>query len=178
MPLQPEHQRQIGQFMFIAEYYLRFAQPAERETTETLGMTKDDFLPGVPLTANTCRLTPIGAHLSSAAIRLASIEEVLKDANVQNDSYRQCRDYFNGHGEDADDPRGSTPSEWLHVMLRDNAAHEEPPVAPTSKVGRRRRARQDCLEAMTFSVAFLQIQYIARALRSDLIGKHAMAFMF
>lgn len=60
MPLQPEHQRQIGQFMFIAEYYLRLAQPAERETTETLGMTKDDFLPGVPLTENTRRLTPIG----------------------------------------------------------------------------------------------------------------------
>jgi hypothetical protein len=79
------------------------------------------------LTENTRRLTPIVAHLSSAAIRLASIEEVLKDANVQNDSYRQCRDYFNGRDGDADDPRGSTPSEWLHVMLRDNAAHEEPP---------------------------------------------------
>jgi hypothetical protein len=176
MPLPPEHQRQIAQFMFIAEHYLQLAEPAERESIETLGMTKDDFLPGSPLTEMTQRLTPIGAHVSSAAIRLASIEEVLKDADVQNDSYRECRDYFNGRGED--DLRGSKPSEWLHVMLRDNAAHEEPSAAPASTVGRRRRARQDCLEAMTFAVAFVQVRSIARALRKDLTERHGMGFLF
>ncbi len=178
MPLPPEHQRQIAQFLFIAQHYLQLAEPAERETRETLGMTKDDFLPGVPLTERTRHLIAIGAHLSSAAIRLASIEDVLDDANVPNGSYRRCREYFSGGGPAADDPRGSTPSEWLHVMLRDNAAHEEPPAAPTSTKERRRRARQDCLEAMTFAVAFVQVRTIANNLRNDLIETHGLEFTF
>jgi len=175
VPLPAEHQRQIAQFMFIVEYYLSLAAPAQLETTETLGMTKDDFMPGIPLTDRGRELTRIGAHLSSAAIRLASIEDVMKDAGVASSSYLACRKYFSS-ADGGEDSRGSTRSEWLHVMLLDNAAHEEPPQSPASVVGQRRRARQDCLESMSFARAFTQLREIADKLRARLEDTHGMMF--
>ena len=86
MPLAPDHERQIAQFLLIAEEYLRLSAAARDEREETLGMTKLSFLPGEILTEKDRRLAVIGAHLSSAAIRLASIEDVLWDANEPNRS--------------------------------------------------------------------------------------------
>ena len=175
MPLPVEHQRQIAQFMFIVEHYLTLAAPAQDEGTETFGMTKDDFMPGIPLTDRSRHLTRVSAHLSSAAIRLASIEDVMKDAGVGNPSYIACRKYFSS-ADGGDDLRGATASEWLHVMLRDNAAHEEPPQSPVSVIGQRRRARQDCLEAMTFAEALTRIRQITNSLRGQLEETHGMIF--
>jgi hypothetical protein len=122
MPLTPEHKRQIAQFMLIAEHYLSLAGPAAHER-ETLGMTKHVFMPSNPVTAASVKLAIVGAHISSAAIRLTSIEGVLEDAHNANPSYRRCRDYFNGKTSMPDnDLRGSTCSEWFHVRLRDNVA--------------------------------------------------------
>lgn len=174
MPLSPEHQRQIAQFMFVVEHYLALAASAQDETTETFGMAKDDFMPGMPLTERREHLIRIGANLSSAAIRLTSIEDVLRDAGVANASYVACRRYFS-NADGAGDVRGSTASEWLHVMLRDNAAHEEPSQSPVSVIGQRRRARQDCLEAITFAEAFMRLRQIASSLREALEQTHGMA---
>jgi hypothetical protein len=86
-------------------------------------MTKHVFMPSNPVTAASVKLAIVGAHISSAAIRLTSIEGVLEDAHNANPSYRRCRDYFNGKTSMPDnDLRGSTCSEWFHVRLRDNVA--------------------------------------------------------
>src|SRR5215470_14998392 len=134
--------------MLIAEEYLKLASPAQGEVTETLGMTKESFMPGAAVTENIRELTIVGAHLSSAAIRLASIEDVLRESGNAAPSYSECRAYYGGAerlGEKQldDDPRGQGCSEWFHVMLRDNAAHKEPPRDHAdTRTQRRRQQRQ------------------------------------
>ncbi len=173
MTLTDEHKRQIAQFMLIAEHYLSLAAPAANEVQETLGMTKHDFLPGAAITDNSVRLAIIGAHISSAAIRLASVEEVLRNAGAANQYYVECRTYFSGRGKSQiGDPRASTCSEWFHVMLRDNAAHEEPPLAPANPISQRRRARQTNLENTTFARAYSKVREIAESLRTLLEAKY------
>jgi hypothetical protein len=104
--LTDQHRRQIAQFMLIVEVYLDLASPAIMETSETLGMTRHRFIPGESITSEDRTLAIIGAHVSSAAIRLASIQDVLDDAGVPNRSYRECRAYFSGKSTlDDVDPR-------------------------------------------------------------------------
>ena len=166
------HKRQIAQFMVIVQHYLDLASPAKAEREETLGMTKDSYLPGATATESTRQLTIIGAHLSSAAIRLASIEDVLKNAKVANRSYLECRAYFDGQGDLSDSEAWARMPKWFHVMLRDNAAHEEPPVAPEGKKARRRRARQTYIENTTFADAYTMVHAIATELFEVLRARH------
>lgn len=176
MPLNDDHRRQIAQFMLIAQHYLSLAAPAGKEGVETLGMTKHDFMPGAPINERTRGLAIIGAHISSAAIRLASVEEILTSANEPNLPYVECRAYFRGEASPQDDdPRASTCSEWFHVMLRDNAAHEEPPSAPTGRRAKRWRIRQNCLENTTFAQAYLRVCEIANSLRTLLTQEHGLS---
>ncbi len=124
-------------------------------------------------TMRTQRLTIIGAHLSSAAIRMASVEDVLKQAQVANPSYLDWRAYFHGEKRFADsEPRARTCSDWFHVMLRDNATHVEPPQAPTGRKAKRCRIRQTCIENTTFADAYSKLREISKALHRFLTVRH------
>jgi hypothetical protein len=171
--LDPVHARQIAQFMLIAETYLDLSSPASAETRETLGMTKYAFMPGSALDPRTRALAILGAHISSAAIRLASVENVLERAGESMPHYRACRDYFNGDGPD--NLNGRTCSRWFHVMLRNNAAHEEPSRTHLGVREQRRRERQDCIEMTTFSEAHSKIRAIANELQSLVTTTYGIA---
>jgi hypothetical protein len=160
MSLNAAHERQIAQFLLIAEGYLELASSAAT-ITETLGMTKARFWSPATVGGETRRLAMVGAHLSSAAIRLASIEDVLGKAGVPRRSYTECRDYFSGRSQlPATDNRAQNCSEWIHVMLRDNAAHEEPDESPTRLKEVRWRERQDCLVSLTFAATYAKVKEI------------------
>ena len=74
MPLRDQDKRQIAQFWLIAGEYLRLGADAASNTADTFGMTKKEFIPSTAVTEETKKLAILSAHLSSAAIRLASID--------------------------------------------------------------------------------------------------------
>ena len=78
MPISDDHKRQISQFALIANAYLQLGAEAASYDSETFGMTKASFHPSGSITDKTKRLAMLSAHLSSAAIRFVSIEEVLR----------------------------------------------------------------------------------------------------
>jgi hypothetical protein len=168
MPIGPDERRQIAQFLVIADYYLELAAPAAA-MLQTMGDSKRRFMDPTRITPEDRALAIIGAHLSSAAIRLASIEDVLDDAGVGDASYRECRGYFSGAARLANnDPRASTCSDWLHVMMRDNAGHAEPPTTSSNLRDVRRCERQDFLFGLSLSDAYARLCLIASAIRTRL----------
>lgn len=177
MPLTDAHRRQIAQFILIADSYISLANNAAGLTGETFGMTKLEFMPPASLSARARDLCLLSAHLSSAAIRLASIDEVLKWANEGRATYKECREYFSiGARSTGVDSRGESCSEWLHVMLRDNAAHEEPVAGDSSTIARARwNARQRLVERLTFSEVYAQLKVISAQLRAHLGSTFAMS---
>lgn len=174
MPLTDAHRRQLSQFALIADGYLRLATDCA-QIPDTFGMTKAAFLPSATLTDDVRRLAMLSAHLSSAAIRLASIDEVLKWAGFSRATYHECRDYFGRNPSTTiADTRGESCSEWLHIMLRDNAAHEEPPLTHPGLEQQRRRKRQDCIEMLTFADVHSRLSMIATELREHLRVNHSL----
>jgi hypothetical protein len=107
------------------------------------------------------------AHLASAAIRLASIDEVFDKANAGRGLYRECRGYFGRRTPIAEDPRGSSCSEWFHVMLRDAIAHIESPEEGAAHD----EARQRCIETTTFGEAHARLEQTADELAEVLAEK-------
>lgn len=175
MTLTADHQRQIAQFMVIAKSYLQNATPAAT-ISDTLGMTKAWYRPPAVLTVQMWNQTFVGAHLSSAAVRLAAVEDVLLKAGVQRAKYKECRWYFSAKNHDAVMGLShSKCSEWLHVMLRDNAAHEEPDRNPNEYYEKRWRERQDFIEALPFADAYRMVTHIADELAAHLIAQHSFS---
>jgi hypothetical protein len=133
---------------------------------------KDAFALGATLTRRTRQLTILGAHLASAASRLASVEDVLDKACCNRTSYRECRQHFSSSKKALrSDSRGSTCSEWFHIMLRDGVGHHETPEAPSEEHERRYRARQTCLESTTFREAYSKLVEIAGGLEGVMKGR-------
>jgi len=174
MPLTDAHKRQLSKFALIADGYLGLAT-ASAQISETFGMTKAAFLPSSSVTDDVRKLAMLSAHLSSAAIRLASIDEVLKWAGFSRTTYHECRNYFGKRPSTTTvDLRGESCSEWLHVMLRDNAAHEEPPLMHPDLEQQRRRGRQNCIEGLTFAEVYAKLQQIATEIRDHLRAQHSL----
>lgn len=168
MALTDPQKRELAQLMLVAREYLR---PAEPGAIGAVGLseTKSAFAAG-RLTAADWEQVTKGAHLASAAIRLACMDDVLSTTPAGRDLYRECRAYFRKRNAPiADDVRGRTPSEWFHVMLRDSIAHEEPhQPAATSTQARRYDARQRCIEAATFGAAYARLRQTEQELAGAL----------
>ena len=156
MPLDPSQKREITQLLLVAREYLHVADPPAASRDIKMGQTAK-ALAKATLTEPEWSQTMIGAHLASAAVRLTSIDEVLKTAKEARPLYTNCRKYFSKNSCLADDPRGSTCSEWFHVMLRDAVAHNEPRPGAPDKQKQRFKARQQCIEATTFGDAHLRL---------------------
>ena len=146
MALTESQKREVWQLILVAREYLRLGDP-EHASGVGMSANKNTFMRG-PTSPVAWSEVMKGAHLASAAIRLASIDEVLKRAGRGRPLYRECRAYFQKDSSGDDDPRGTSCSEWFHVMLRDSIAHNEPlEGVPGKHAHQRYEARQRCIEA-------------------------------
>jgi hypothetical protein len=100
----------------VAQAYLPLADPEDEDGRIRLSESKDAFAPGARVSLAEWSRTMKGAHLASAAIRLASIDEVLDRANDGRALYQECRKYFRTGTTIADDPPGSSCPVWFHVI--------------------------------------------------------------
>jgi hypothetical protein len=157
--LSSEQRREINQLLFVARHYLRVVSKSALRTKTKMGVTKAAFEPGRSVPKSTRRRTIAVANLASAAFRLTAIEEILSTSR-----FRECRDYFNG--KRSTDHRGSTCSEWFHIMLRDSVGHSEPSPASNTKA-QRYLARQSCIEETSLPRAHTQLRAIARMLEEE-----------
>ncbi len=139
--------------MLVAREYLRLADPRAIGDVG-LSETKSAFTRG-RLSAGDWSQVVKGAHLASAAIRLACIDDVLEQANTGRALYGECRAYFGSQKrfQPAADRRGCTCSVSFHIMLRDSVGHREPPPGEV-----RYEARQRCIEATPFSDAHARLR--------------------
>lgn len=175
-----EQAREIRQLMFVAEWYLSQAEPARLETVRKLGDTAAEFMPGTMPSSEGQRLTFLAASLSSAAIRLATIDDVLRRDPIHDPrpAYVECVGYF---GWTSPDPAWTFPSctEWLHVMLRDAIAHSEPPqdTGENAQQAERRSERQSLIQQLRFSEAYEVLLAIAERLRNDLTQKYEVVLL-
>jgi hypothetical protein len=164
--LADSQKRELAQLMLVAREYLCLADP-ELIGNVGLSETKSAFTRG-RLSADDWSQVMKGAHLASAAIRLACIDDVLKDTPAGRPLYRECRAFFQKKGAPlADDPRGSTCSEWFHVMLRDSIGHREPQQA-SGRQARRYEARQRCIESTSFGAAYARLRQTEQELAGTL----------
>ena len=180
MALQAEHKRQIAQFLLIIDHYIG-ASARAATSGSMFSLMKAEFYHPKTILPEFLELTIVSAHMSSAAIRLNTIEEVLKEAGHIRPVYRDARKYYGGSPAMATgDPRGTTCSQWLHVMLRDNAGHEEP-VAPVVAGDFRRerwRERQDLLLTLRFNQVYEKLNEIATEMKEWLRRKHRFEVKF
>jgi len=156
-----EEQREVRQLLFVARYYLRQASAAKKERLRRLGDTAADFKAGVRPTRKTRRLALVAAHLSSAAVRLATIEKVLSASRSPTDTYKACQAFY--QKEVSDYPPAT---DCLHVLLRDSIGHAEP------RAGSRWRKRQDDIQELSFATAYDTLATIEGTLRGHLKTKH------
>jgi hypothetical protein len=156
--------RELAQLMLMAQEYLRRADPSGLRDV-VMSDTTAAFLRG-RLTAEDWSKVTKGADLASAAIRLASIEDVLRAVGQDRALYRDCRLYFAKCSKAADDARGRTCSDWFHIMLRDSIAHNEPTGQPKTVQDQRYEARQQCIAELTFGEAHDRL----RRTEADLMG--------
>ena len=173
MSLHPKQQREIRQLMYVARHYLRCASQAKRERLQTLGDTASDFRSGILPSQKTRRLALLGAHLSSAAVRLATVEKILYKAKVPTDAYKVVEAYF----YDLSGSEFPAPSECLHILLRDSIAHQEPPEGSGCTKPQRWEERQRSIERLSFPDAYKFLEGIDRRLREHLTEKHKLELL-
>jgi len=98
VPLSESQRRELAQLFLVAQVYLETASPEGEDCAMPLGATKDAFAPGTRLSPDDWSLAVRAAHLASAAIRLGSIDDVLRRANTGRELYGECRTYFGRAG--------------------------------------------------------------------------------
>jgi hypothetical protein len=156
MPLTIDQERESAQLMFVARHYLSLVAKACKSSTTTMGATKVAFAGSRTLTKPERRETIVNAHLTSAAIRLASVDKILSKAGCA---------------------RLSSPlSEQFHVMLRDAVGHEEPDMWSTKTCGglNTYRERQERIENTTHADAYSTLRSIAHAVETFLKTRHGI----
>lgn len=133
-PLTDAQKREIRQLWDAAVTYWNLAQsivsalPNERRQV-MMELTPTDIAQyydtAIPTDQTERRLNILLAHLSSAAIRLYTIEERFEKAGQTHD--RVFENYLDLCKKESDLPRwlDSRFSDFAHQMLRDNAAHIE-----------------------------------------------------
>ena len=106
--MNPERVREVQQLWMVALNYLKYADGLRKEgrTYEHYMMTPDPVV------------LARSADLDSAAIRLASLDELL------NDGMKAVRD--RAYPRDPKSPKAIWPVEYMHIFLRDAVAHAEP----------------------------------------------------
>ena len=126
MPLSAVQQREAAQLLLIAQEYLRLAAPPRDAHGGTLGSATEAWVRGMTLTSEEWHHTVRTAHLSSAAVRLTALDELLEETHTgTRNAVSSCRAYFKAKsGTPA--PLALHAASWFHVLLRDAIGHPEP----------------------------------------------------
>jgi hypothetical protein len=162
MALSPPKKREAAQLLLVAREYLELGSPPAALRDIRMSANANAFTKKL-VTNSEWSQTMLGAHLTSAAVRLASIDAVLKKGGVGRATYIECLTYFSRNRPTlpARDNRAQVCSEWFHVMLRDAIAHEEPQPSDPDEAQSRYETRQNLIEETTFGAAYAQLRQTA-----------------
>jgi len=178
MTLSKNQRREIRQLMYTASYYLRSASPAKKERTCKLGETAFAFEQGAVPDRSVRHLVLLGAHLSTTAIRLATVEKVLNKAGIPTPAYKACKAYFYYRGKKAPrDSRFPICASSLHILLRDSIGHEEPPETDSDERVKRWAERERQIRRLTFADAYNTLAQIDHTLRACLQAEHGIELL-
>jgi len=172
--LDVDQKRQIIQLWITARSYVLKARRAGAETRQiTHGDIKLKFEEGCTPSADDLQILYMGADLTSAAVRLVTIEEILHSLEPRRSTtgYQSLVGYF---GTKDLHPRlelGTGLDSWLHVLMRHNLAHEEPLISdPSSESNWRRLQRQQVLESLTVAQSCTSLRVVVETLKKVLNG--------
>lgn len=158
--------RETEQLLAVANHYLAEASKILKRDPCLRSMTIGDMT-----RRHRTRSLSFGemvlAHFGSAAVRLATICEIAKYRPTEN--YRNK--FYHGSGSRKSSWPASKikaeimakPHEHLHLLLRDNVAHEEPGIANTRQIAADRSA---ALKTTTIDTCDGALRKIARTLKS------------
>ncbi len=158
--------RETDQLMAAASHYLAEASALLKSHPNLgslpIGEITRRHRPGPSLSPGELVL----AHLGSAAVRLATICEISDYRPTEN--YRR---FYDTSGERKTDWSWSRiradivarPEEHLHLLLRDNVAHEEPGIGNNKRIAADRAA---VLKATTIGTCMQTLDRIAKRLRT------------
>jgi len=125
MALNPEQQREANQLLLVAREYLRIVNLPQDVRQSQLGVGADAFARPVIAEAE-WEHTLHTAHLASAPVRLAALEELLEETKTgTRNVHSSCRAYFKKDSYSTEKLSTQGPR-WLHVLLRDGIGHIEP----------------------------------------------------
>ncbi len=145
--MNPERLREIQQLWAVALNYLKYADSLKEE-----GRTYEDFV-----TTPDPVVLARSADLDSAAIRLASLDELLNGGmNVVRDR---------AYPRDPNSPKAIWPVEYMHIFLRDAVAHAEP-LEGVDKAGHTRR--QEWLRKQTLADSLAGVISARDRLRAEI----------
>jgi hypothetical protein len=125
MPLSEPQQREAAQLLLVARAYLQHSDPPAETRQVLMGAMTASFT-GERLTAAEWAHTLRTAHLASAAVRLAAVDELLEETQTgTRNAHSSCRAYFKRDSDSTDDLT-TQGGRWFHVLLRDVIGHIEP----------------------------------------------------
>ena len=162
MPLGASEKREVIQLLLVALEYLRLGCPPTALEELTLSNAVSAFSKGM-LDESEWAQTMHGAHLASAAVRLACADELLENTHTEpRHVYKECRAYFRRRSKALlPDTKGNTCSEWFHIMFRDSIGHRERDATSDAIQKSRYADRQDCIERTSFRSAHKRLQQTA-----------------
>ena len=162
--------REINQLLFVAKYYFEEAEKLKVRWCEHLDNRMTDimdfFKNGIPAEKYQMELALLIAHLNSAAIRLCTINERLREEGggeiIKNyvTEFRKKRKILENEGcwkpEFLAEELRRNIEEYLPQILRDGIAHreeaEDPPMGPLWK------ARHSVIELLKIIEVFTYMQ--------------------
>ena len=150
-PLTSSHKREIRQLWDVAVTYWELAEDIAKDIPDgRMLLTCDEiskyYDTGIPTDSNEKRLNILLAHLSSAAIRLVTIDERFEKAGCRVFlKYRAL--YKSSLPTDCEVWINSNFADFVHQILRDNAAHIE--EANDKNMEQLYRARQEVVRGKT-----------------------------
>jgi len=158
--------RETDQLLAVANHYLAEARRILAKKPDLVSVTIGE----ITRRHRTRSLSPaemVLAHLASAAVRLGTVCEIARYRPTEN--YRAKFYECSGkrkHGWSASKIRDdivAKPHEHLHLLLRDNVAHEEPGIANTKQIAADRFA---VLKVTTIDTCSKALDKIARTLKN------------
>jgi len=129
MALSDPQRREAAQLLLVAGEYLKLAAPPPDASEDPLGAATEAWTRAA-LTDPEWRHTIRTAHLSSAAVRLTALDELLEETQTgPRNAVSSCRAYFKANSS-TPGPLARHAAFWFHVLLRDAIGHPEPGATP------------------------------------------------
>ena len=157
--------REIEQLLAVANHYLAEAKQVLKTNPKLASMTIGE----ITRNHRTRWLSPaeiLLAHLASAAIRLSTICEIADyrlTENYRKKFYEKSGKRKNGCSlSKIKSDISAKPYEHLHLLLRDNVAHEEPGIANKKQIAADRFA---VLKATTIDTCSKALSSIAKTVK-------------